>query len=113
MWPAAPSGPLSAGRPSELTQPKREPAEARQSAYYLRFQVLDVPGVMAEISRHLANEMVSIESMIQRGRAPGEPVAIVMITHEAQHVAVLRALRAIAASDKIFETPCMIPMEAA
>jgi hypothetical protein len=52
------------------------------SAYYLRFQVLDVPGVMAEISRHLANEMVSIESMIQRGRAPGEPVAIVMITHE-------------------------------
>jgi homoserine dehydrogenase len=83
------------------------------SAYYLRFQVLDVPGVMAEISRHLANEMVSIESMIQRGRAPGEPVAIVMITHEAQHVAVVRALKAIAASDKVFETPCMIPMEAA
>ncbi len=25
------------------------------SAYYLRFQVLDVPGVMAEISRHLAD----------------------------------------------------------
>jgi len=102
------------GRPaSELAPPRREPAEARMSAYYLRFQVLDVPGVMAEISRHLANEMVSIESMIQRGRSPGEPVAIVMITHEAQHVAVVRALKAIAASDKIFETPCMIPMEAA
>jgi homoserine dehydrogenase len=102
------------GRPaSELIPARREPAEARMSAYYLRFQVLDVPGVMAEISRHLANEMVSIESMIQRGRSPGEPVAIVMITHEAQHVAVVRALKAIAASDKIFETPCMIPMEAA
>ena len=102
------------GRPAaELTPPQREPSEARMSAYYLRFQVLDVPGVMAEISRHLANEMVSIESMIQRGRAPGEPVAIVMITHETQHVAVVRALKAIAASDKVFETPCMIPMEAA
>jgi homoserine dehydrogenase len=102
------------GRPAaELTQPKREPAEARVSAYYLRFQVLDVPGVMAEISRHLADEWVSIESMIQRGRAPGEPVAIVMITHEAQHVAVVRALKAIAASDKVFEMPCMIPMETA
>ena len=102
------------GRPAdELIQGKREPAEARLSAYYLRFQVLDVPGVMAEISRHLANEMVSIESMIQRGRAPGEPVAIVMITHEAQHVAVVRALKAIAGSDKVCETPCMIPMEAA
>lgn len=102
------------GRPAaELTPPRREPAEARMSAYYLRFQVLDVPGVMAEISRHLANELVSIESMIQRGRAPGEPVAIVMITHEAQHVAVLRALKAIAASGRVVEEPCMIPMEAA
>jgi homoserine dehydrogenase len=102
------------GRPAaELMPPRREPAEARMSAYYLRFQVLDVPGVMAEISRHLANQLVSIESMIQRGRAPGEPVAIVMITHEAQHVAVLRALQAIASSDKVVEFPCMIPMETA
>jgi homoserine dehydrogenase len=102
------------GRPaSELVPPRRAPTEARMSAYYLRFQVLDVPGVMAEISRHLANERVSIESMIQRGRSPGEPVAIVMITHETSHAAVLRALKAIAASDKVFEEPCMIPMEAA
>lgn len=102
------------GRPaSELKPPRREPAEARKSAYYLRFQVLDVPGVMAEISRHLANQLVSIESMIQRGRAPGEPVAIVMITHEAPHVAVQRALKAIASSETVVEPPCMIPMEAA
>jgi len=102
------------GRPAtELAPARREPPDARKSAYYLRFQALDVPGVMAEISRHLANELVSIESMIQRGRAPGEAVAIVMITHEAQHVAVVRALKAIAASDKIVEAPCMIAMEAA
>jgi homoserine dehydrogenase len=101
------------GRPAaELAPAQREPPGARMSAYYLRFQALDVPGVMAEISRHLANELVSIESMIQRGRAPGEAVAIVMITHEAQHVAVVRALKAIAASDKIVEAPCMIAMEA-
>jgi homoserine dehydrogenase len=102
------------GRPaSELVAPKRVPAEARESAYYLRFQVLDVPGVMAEISRHLANEQVSIESMIQRGRAPGEPVAIVMITHESSEAGVVRALRAIATSNKVVEEPGMIPMEAA
>ena len=102
------------GRPtSELAAPKRAPSDARVSAYYLRFHVLDVPGVMAEISRHLANEQVSIESMIQRGRAPGEPVAIVMITHESSHAAVARALKAIGSSDRVFEAPCMIPMEAA
>jgi homoserine dehydrogenase len=88
-------------------------AGAIQSAYYLRFEVLDVPGVLAEIAGHLSRANVSIESMIQRGRAPGEPVAIVMITHESAQFAVERALKAIAASDKVRAKPCMIPMEAA
>ncbi len=100
------------GRPAKtLHKAKALPHEERVSAFYLRFHVLDVPGVMAEISRHLAGENISIESMLQRGRAPGEPVAIVMITHEASQIAVERALRTIAASDKVFEAPCMIPME--
>jgi homoserine dehydrogenase len=86
---------------------------AALSAYYLRFEVLDVPGVLAEIAGRLAEANVSIESMIQRGRAPGESVAIVMITHESPQVAVERALKAIAASDKVRARPCMIPMEAA
>ena len=86
---------------------------AALSAYYLRFEVLDVPGVLAEIAGRLSEANVSIESMIQRGRAPGESVAIVMITHESPQNAVERALKAIAASDKVRARPCMIPMEAA
>ncbi len=62
--------------------------------------------------RHLTEAGVSIESMIQRGRAPGEPVAIVMVTHECAQPLVARALKAIAASDKVLGTPSMIPMEA-
>ncbi|MGN6514373.1 MAG: homoserine dehydrogenase, partial [Rhizomicrobium sp.] len=83
----------------------------RSCAFYLRFEVLDVPGVLAEIARTLAESKVSIESMIQRGRAPGEPVAIVMITHECVETAVAAALKAIAGSDKVVAKPCMIPME--
>ena len=83
-----------------------------KSAFYLRFDVLDVPGVVAEIASHLANSEVSIESMLQRGRAPGESVSIVMITHECSHDAVARALKVIAASDRVLGRPCMIPMEA-
>lgn len=92
-----------------------EPAQAgsASSAFYLRFDVLDLPGVLAEIAGHLAQSRVSIESMIQRGRAHGEPVSIVMITHEAPQTAVERALKAIATSDKVRARPCMIPMEAA
>ncbi len=100
------------GRPvDQLPKPVVVPPEAHVSAFYLRFQVLDLPGVMAAVSQHLADEGVSIDSMLQRGRSPGEAVSIVMLTHEAQQSAVERALKAIAASDKVFETPCMIPME--
>ena len=51
--------------------------------------------------------------MIQRVRAPGAPVAIVMITHETSQASVERALKAIGASDKVRGRPCMIPMETA
>jgi homoserine dehydrogenase len=89
-------------------------ADGRQaiSSWYLRFEVLDMPGVLASIAGQLAEAGVSIESMIQRGRAPGEPVAIVMITHETQQAFVEHALKAIGASDKVRARPCMIPMEA-
>jgi homoserine dehydrogenase len=101
------------GRPARMLKDiAPAPADARVSAFYLRFRVLDVSGVLAEIARQLSDAGVSIESMIQRGRAPGEPVAIVMITHECAQPSVARALKAIAASDKVLGTPSMIPMEA-
>ncbi|HEX2759139.1 MAG TPA: homoserine dehydrogenase [Rhizomicrobium sp.] len=102
------------GRPaSQLATLKPSPAGAATSPWYLRFEVLDVPGVLASIATSLSEAGVSIESMIQRGHAPGEGVAIVMITHDAAQSAVERALAAIAASDKVRARPCMIPMEAA
>ena len=101
------------GRPARaLKSVVPAPPEARVSAFYLRFRVLDVSGVLAEIARELSNAQVSIESMIQRGHASGEPVAIVMITHECSQLAVSRALKVIAASDKVLGEPRMIPMEA-
>jgi homoserine dehydrogenase len=102
------------GRPAAGLHPLT-PADpgAALSAYYLRFDVLDVPGVLAEIAGQLAEANVSIESMIQRGRAPGEHVSIVMITHEAPQNAMERALKGIAASKKVRARPCMIPMETA
>ena len=102
------------GRPaSSLQSLKPADGKAAVSPWYLRFEVLDVPGVLASIATNLAEAGVSIESMIQRVRAPGAPVAIVMITHETSQASVERALKAIAASDKVRARPCMIPMEAA
>ncbi len=100
------------GRPAASLRPL-DPADGSKavSPWYLRFEVLDVPGVLASIAGHLAEAGVSIESMIQRVRAPGAPVAIVMITHETAQASVERALKAIGASDKVRARPCMIPME--
>jgi homoserine dehydrogenase len=101
------------GRPAAgLGVLKPADGQALASRWYLRFEVLDVPGVLAAIAGHLAEAGVSIESMIQRGRAPGEPVAIVMITHDTAQARIERALKAIGASDKVRARPCMIPMEA-
>ena len=102
------------GQPAASLQPlQAAPAGSAVSPWYLRFEVLDIPGVLAQIAGHLADAGVSIESMVQRVRSPGAPVAIVMITHETAQTGVERALKAIAASDKVRARPCMIPMEAA
>lgn len=96
---------------SRLVTLSAAPAGSASSAFYLRFQVLDVPGVLAEIAGHLAKWRVSIESMIQRGRAPGEAVSIVMITHETAQASVESALETIAGSQNVIAPPVMIPME--
>jgi homoserine dehydrogenase len=102
------------GRPAAaLAKLKPASVDASPQPWYLRFEVLDLPGVLADIAGHLSQHGVSIESMIQRGRDHGAPVMIVMITHETPQSAVERALKAISASDKVRSRPCMIPMEAA
>jgi homoserine dehydrogenase len=101
------------GRPAKnLRLLPPAPPEAHVCPFYLRFDVRDLPGVLAEIAGHLADSEVSIESMIQRGRSPGEPVAIVMITHECPETSVARAVKAISASANVLGQPCMIPIEA-
>ena len=110
---AAAGGPAPVfGRPAaDLTVLRPAGGGGTLAPWYLRFEALDEPGVLAFIAGHLSDAGVSIESMIQRGRAPGEPVAIVMITHETAQHEVERALKAIGASDKVRAKPCMIPME--
>lgn len=62
------------------------------SKYYLRFSVLDKPGVLARIAGVLGKYGISIESMIQTARRAGEVVPIVLMTHEALEADVRKAL---------------------
>jgi len=53
------------------------------TSYYLRLRVEDKPGVLADITRILADQQISIDAMFQREPAEGEDQAdIIMLTHQ-------------------------------
>jgi len=87
------------------------PMAQRMGCYYLRLQVVDRPGVIADIAAILRDESVSIESLLQRGRAPGEGVPVAIVTHEAEEAALSRTLERIAHIDAVLEAPVLIRIE--
>jgi homoserine dehydrogenase len=95
----------------DLSVAKRAPMAQHRGAYYVRLMVVDRPGVIADITAALRDEQVSLESMIQRARAPGEPVPVVMTTHETVEAAMMRALARIDALETVTEPPRMIRIE--
>ena len=82
-----------------------------RGAYYIRLMVTDRPGVFADVAAALRDEQVSMEAILQRARAPGEPVPVVMTTHDAEESAVRRVLERFAGFETVVETPCMIRIE--
>jgi len=50
--------------------------------FYVRLMVVDQPGVLATLTGILQKYSISVEGLLQRGRAPGNAVALVMTTHE-------------------------------
>jgi homoserine dehydrogenase len=53
-----------------------------ETSYYFRMRVEDRPGVLADITRILADQQISIDAMIQREPAEGEDQTdIIMLTH--------------------------------
>jgi len=101
-----------AGPASQLKAGVAAPMARHQGAYYVRLMVVDRPGVIADIAAALRDEQVSMEQMIQRGRAPGEAVPVVLTTHNTDEAAMRRALDQIARLDTVREPPRMIRVEA-
>ncbi|MBE7437012.1 MAG: homoserine dehydrogenase [Spirochaetales bacterium] len=94
-WPAAP-----------LAAPRANQAEYE---FYLRFQAVDRPGVLAHISRILADCGVSISSMHQP--SGHEPVNVVLLTHRAPEDSIRLAAEQIAVHEFILADPVILPIE--
>uniref|UniRef100_UPI002633D526 ACT domain-containing protein n=1 Tax=Acidocella sp. TaxID=50710 RepID=UPI002633D526 len=100
-------------RSGALSDAPAVPMSAHVGAYYLRLMVVDRPGVIADVTAALRDAGISLESMLQRGRSPGEAVPVVLVTHETREAAMRDALGRIAAMDAVLEDPAVIRIEPA
>jgi len=86
-----------AGRvPYVLCDPKKKlnilDINRMETKYYIRFTVVDLPGVLSKISGILGKNGVSIASVFQKEGASSREVPIIMVTHKAREGAVRKAL---------------------
>ncbi|MCK9541485.1 MAG: homoserine dehydrogenase [Novosphingobium sp.] len=83
----------------------------RRSRNYVRLTVADRPGVLAEITAAMRDAGVSIESLIQKGRADeGGEVMLAMVTHEGPQAGVDEALRMLEGSPSLTAPPLVMPI---
>jgi len=74
--------PHLAFQPDRISNLPILPIQDIETAYYLRMRVQDRPGVLADITRILAERTISIDAMVQKEPAAGEHEAdIVLLTH--------------------------------
>ena len=113
----------SFGRPAAaLAKAQRAPMQRHEGGYYIRLAALDRPGTAATIARRMAEEKISLESIMQRGRdrrphggedplRVDKPALVVLITYATTEDAVRRALAAIEADGVLAEKPQLIRIE--
>jgi homoserine dehydrogenase len=111
------------GRPAaRLTSSRKAPMQRHEGGYYIRLLALDKPGTAATIARRLAQQNISLESIVQRHRgsrphggddpgSPAEPVPVILITYATTEDAVRKALVAVGRDQVISGKPQVIRIE--
>jgi len=90
--------PHLAFQPDAISDTPILPIDEVTTSYYLRLQVADRPGVLADVTRILADFTISIDAMMQKEPAEGETrTDIIMLTHQTQEKNINAALAKIEA----------------
>jgi homoserine dehydrogenase len=103
--------PVASFRQDQRRPLRMKPIEEISSLYYLRFMVVDRPGVLAQIAGELGRCGISISSMLQQGRREGQTVPVVIKTHMAKERDVQTALRDINRKAFVSEPATLIRVE--
>lgn len=96
---------------SQLKDPAFIDPSSIARSYYLRMVIMDKPGVIADLSAILRDHHISIETIVQRGRDPDQPVPVVLTTHDVAFGDMEAAVKEIGALDSVVEPPCMMRIE--
>ena len=103
--------PPASYRQDERRPVRMRPMEEITSLYYIRFMVLDRPGVLSQIAGVLGRYGISISSVLQQGRKEGQTVPVVIMTHMAKERDIQNALREINTMPYISEPTTLIRVE--
>jgi homoserine dehydrogenase len=104
--------PHLAFQPDALTDLPILPMEEVETAYYLRMQASDRPGVLADVARILGDRGISIEAVVQKEPAPEmDFVPLILLTHRVKEGRMNEAIERIEARDSISGTVTRIRVE--
>jgi homoserine dehydrogenase len=104
--------PYLAFQPDAMTDTPILPMDEITTSYYLRIRVADKLGVMADITRILADAAISIDAMLQKEPAAGETEAdIIILTHQTQEKKAKQAIAAIEALEAVSGQVARIRLE--
>ncbi len=94
-----------------LGEYKPIPVTLQHSAYYLRFRVEDRPGIIAALSRVLADKQISLEAVLQLPSDNWRDRPFVITVEPASEQAIREALVEMSANDFLVDPPLAMPME--
>jgi homoserine dehydrogenase len=106
------------GRPTaNLASVRKAPMQRHEGGYYIRLQARDKPGTAATIATRLAQQEISLESIVQRhdkrdaSEVKAGSVPVILITYATSEDAVRKALAAVGRDKVISGTPQVIRIE--
>jgi len=103
------------GRPAHLLEPYRQAEmQSHEGGYFIRLTVQDRTGVFASIATQMAENAISLESIVQHSKepaTPGRPQTIILVTHATMESAVRKAVGAIKREGYLIGEPQVIRIE--
>ncbi|QTL02568.1 homoserine dehydrogenase [Aquabacter sp. L1I39] len=99
---------------ANLVRAERAPMQHHEGGYYIRLAAVNRPGTAATIARRMADEGISLESIVQRrpgSKSANDPATVILITYATTEEAVRRAVASIDADGVLASQPQVIRIE--